>query len=337
MRWRTGAMVTGRDDLWPTGHPRRQFDWNLLHTFMVIVEERSITGAAERLLYRQPTVSNALKRLETQLGKRLVERGPGRFELTEHGAVLYRECLDICGTIGRLSQLMEDDGTELTGHLTMHMASHVVFPPLNETLSNFHARHPRVTLDIEVATSSHVTQAVLSKEATCGICLVSEPHPRLEYQLLFREHFGFFCGPRHRLYRRSGLGLEDLRGETFVSFKTDRLSDALRPVAILRAQLQLYGRVVGTSSNLEEVRRMIIAGLGIGPLPIHVVEPDVQNELLWQLPPYEEPPAIDIFLVTNPRANLSRAERIFIEALVTRSGVTRLGPLVFPGNARLPT
>ena len=311
---------------------RRGFDWNLLHTFQVIVREGSITRAAERLHLRQPTVSNALKRLEDQLGRRLIDRGPGRFEPTEHGAVLYRECREICGTIGRLNHVMEDSDAELTGELRIHMASHVVFPPLDETLAEFHARHPKVTFDVDVATSGSVIQTVLAKQASLGVCLVSEAHPQLQYRQLFREHFGFFCGPRHRLFGRRGLSLDDLRGESLVSFKTDRLTDALRPVAVLRAQLQMHGRVVGTSSNLEEVRRMIVAGLGIGPLPIHVVERDVQAGLLWQLPPYEAPPAIDIFLVTNPRATLGRAERRFVEDLLARSRGTSGRPPVYPST-----
>ncbi len=319
-------------------HPRRNFDWNLLHTFMVIAQEGSITRAADRLLLQQPTVSNALKRLEEQLGRQLIERSPGRFELTEHGSVLYHECQEICGTIGRLGQLLGDGGAELSGHLSIHMASHVVFPPLDDALAQFHENYPNVTLEIEVNTSGHVAQAVLAKEATLGICLVSERISRLNYELLFREHFGFFCGPHHRFFGRDGLTTEDLRGEPFVSFDTDRLTDALRPVALLRAQLQLSGRVVGTSSNLEEVRRMIAAGLGIGPLPIHAVGRDVRDGLLWQLPPYEEPPAVDIYLVTNPRARPTRVERLFLETLRTHAGIDRLGPLVFPSSSeqRLP-
>lgn len=315
-------------------HARRGFDWNLLHTFLVIVQEGSITRAADRLLLRQPTVSNALKRLEDQLERRLIDRGPGRFEPTEHGAALYRECQEICGTIGRLQQVMEEGKSELTGELRIHMASHVVFPPLDETLAEFHARHPKVTFDIEVATSATVIEAVRAKEATLGICLVSEPDPQLDHRILFREHFGFFCGPRHRLFGRSGLDIDDLRGEAFVSFKTDRLTDALRPVAVLRAQLQMYGQVVGTSSNLEEVRRMIVAGLGIGPLPIHVVERDVQAGMLWRLPPFDDPPAIDIYLVTNPRATLGRAERVFLDALRARAGSDHTAPPIFPASKR---
>ena len=60
---------------------------------------------------------------------------------------------------------------------------------------------------------------------------------------------------------------------------------------------------------------MIIAGLGIGPLPIHVVERDVKDGLLWRLPPYEEPPAIDIYLVRNLKARLNSAETEFTRML----------------------
>lgn len=65
---------------------------------------------------------------------------------------------------------------------------------------------------------------------------------------------------------------------------------------------------------------MIIAGLGIGPLPLHVVRRDEEAGAIWRLPPYDEPPAIDIYMLHNSRAHLNRAERFFIEAL--REAVT---------------
>ncbi len=51
-------------------------DWNLLRSFVVIAEVKSITRAAERLNLKQPSVSNALRRLEDRIGQRLVERTP---------------------------------------------------------------------------------------------------------------------------------------------------------------------------------------------------------------------------------------------------------------------
>jgi len=290
----------------------RELDWNLLRTFMVIVQEHGITAAAERLLLRQPTVSQALKRLETRLGKQLIERRPGVFRVTSAGESLYRECVEIYGNVARIGILTRDIKDEITGHIRIAMASHVATPILDRSLTAFHAAHPKVTFEIEIATSAEVVQAVLGKFASLGICLVHEQQNRLEYQHVYREHFGFFCGPQHALFGRGGLTLEDLRGQTSVSFKTDQLRDALRPVALLRAQHGLDMPVVGQSSHLEEVRRMIVGGLGIGPLPIHVVERDVRDGLLWRLPPYDDPPAIDIFLVWNSRTHFNRAEEGFL-------------------------
>lgn len=294
---------------------RRRFDWNLLHTYLIVAREGSITRAAERLRLQQPTVSNALRRLEEQLGTRLIDRAPGRFELTEQGSVLYRECQEICGSIGRLDQLIADARPELEGHLHITIASHVVFPPLDAALADFHASHSQVTISIDVETSSDVEQTVLAKNATLGICLTSQPLPQLHYEQLFREHFGFFCGPSHPFFGQHDLRLQDLRSASFVSFDTDHVNDALRPVAMLRGQLEPPSRLVGVSSSLEEVKRMIVAGLGIGPLPIHVAERDVKDGLLWRLPPYEDPPSVDLFLVTNPRAQLIRAEHVFLKIL----------------------
>lgn len=292
-----------------------ELDWNLLRTFVVIAEEKSITRAAERMMLKQPSVSNALKRLEERLGRRLVERDANRFELTEVGRLVYEESIEVFGTVSRLPVLVRDARDEVTGHVAIAVASHVVSPLFDRALAEFHSQHPRASLAISVAPSVDVARQVRERRASFGLGLVSQRDPALEYGIVYREFFGFFCGPKHHLYKRSGLTLGDLAGETSVSFQTDHVSDALRPIALLRSEAKLDARVVGVSSSLEEVRRMIVAGLGIGPLPLHVARRDLEDGLLWRLPPYDAPPAIDIFLITNPKKSLNRAEKALLAAL----------------------
>lgn len=306
----------------PSGRMVWNLDWNLIRTFLVIIEQGGITAAANTLGLKQPSVSNALRRLEGHLSKRLILRAPGQFEVTPAGRLLYNEAIEIFGSISRLGTLIRDMDEEVSGHVTLAMASHVVSPVLDEVLSQFHQRHRLATLSIDVLTSRDAIQAVRQRQASLAISLVHEKHPHLDYLRLFREYFGFYCGPRHRLFGHANLSLGDLRGETSVSFKTDRLTDALRPVALLRAQAELEDRVIGVSSSLEEVRRMIVAGLGIGPLPIHVAQRDVEAGLLWRLPPFDEPPAIDIHVVTNPGTRFNRAEANLITML--REAVARI-------------
>lgn len=301
-----------------------QLDWNLLRTYMVIVQEEGITAAAKRLGLKQPTVSNALRRLEESLEQRLVERGPRAFRVTRQGQALYRECVEIFGSVNRLSVTLREIQDDVEGRVAISMASHVICPLIDESLAEFHDRHPRATISIGIGASRFAVEAVLEKRSTLAVCLAADKLEGLDYTLLYREHFGFFCGPEHRLFGREDLTVADLRGERSVSFCADQLNDVLRPVALLREQVELDGRITGLSSNLEEVRRMIIANLGIGPLPIHVVRRDVEDGLLWRLPPYEEPPMIEIYVVRNPKARLNRAEERFTDALLAKIAATPL-------------
>lgn len=300
----------------------RELDWNLLRTFVVLAEAGTVTGAAEKLRLKQPTVSAALKRLEERLGKRLIERRPGHFRLTEAGELLYREAVDIQGSILRLSTLMRDVADEVQGHVKIAVASHVVCPIFDDALVQFHARHPKATLSIDVMTSRDALAAVTAKAATMAICLVRHRNPRLEYRRLYREFFGLYCGPPHPLFGRGDIGQKDLAGLPTVSFETDRLHDVLRPVTLMRAEAELGERIVGQSSHLEEVRRMIIAGLGVGPLPVHVVRRDVEDGLLWALPPHDRRPAIDVHIVWNPQSGLNRAEEAMLSGMIEKIETT---------------
>ncbi|ESR22521.1 LysR family transcriptional regulator [Lutibaculum baratangense] len=302
----------------PGARLARDLDWNLLRTLIAVVQEGSVTRGAERLRLKQPTVSNALRRLEERLGRRLIDRGPGRFELTEAGRILYREAIEIQGSIHRLGIALRDVGEEISGHVRIFMASHVLSPVFDATLADFHAAHPRATLSIDVTASRLAIEEVLARRASFAVCLVHDKNPTLQYRRLFREFFGLFCGPPHPLFGREGLTRADLEGHSSVSFVTDSLSDALHAVAIMRAEARLDEKVVATSSHLEEVRRMIIAGLGVGPLPLHVASPDVRGGSLWRLPPYTSPPAVDVYVVWHPRATMNRAEQTMLKMLTTR-------------------
>lgn len=318
-----------------TGGPglARRLDWNLLRCFYVLMQEKSFTEAAQKLDLKQPTVSNALRRLEETLGRRLIDRGPRTFEPTIYGEALFRQVEQIFGSIDRLSAIMEEEGGAVSGRVAIAMATHVMSPLIDGVLADFRARHPKASIAITVSSSRNVVESVRARKCALGVCLVRDKAPDLQYTHLFREHFGFFCGPPHRLFGAEGLSLEDLRGEPAVSFDTDQVNDVLQPVALLREQAALDPHPAGVSNNLEEVRRMVVAGLGVAPLPIHVVERDVKDGLLWRLPPYDDPPAIDLYVVANPETQLNRAELEFKRMLLERITATPLAERIYAAKA----
>ena len=196
------------------------------------------------------------------------------------------------------------------------MASHVICPLLDDVFSEFYRRNPRVTLSINVSESREVIANLLKKRISMGICLAERKAPSLSHTMLYRQFFGFYCGTKSPLFGKKNIKIKQLRNEPLVSFQTDHEDGALRAVTQLRIKAGMAQPFTGVSSSLQEVRRMIIAGLGIGPLPLHVAQRDVEDGQLWQLPPYENLPPIDIYPINNPKLRFNRAELALYEMLM---------------------
>ena len=116
-----------------------QADLNLLITFAVIAEEKSVTAAAVRLRLSQPAVSRALQRARSLFEDDLLVRSPNGFELTLRG----RKILDELGTLlPRIEQLVKPsvfDPTRETSHFRLSGPDNVcavLLPELCRTYAN---------------------------------------------------------------------------------------------------------------------------------------------------------------------------------------------------------
>lgn len=299
-------------------------DWNLLRTFMVIVEQRGISRAALFLGLKQPTVSAALKRLETTVGVTLVIRKPNEFTVTRAGQVLYAECATIFGSVSQLPSILTENDADLRGHLTIAITSSVVSPHFDAILNAFSRRYPNVTYAFAVHESQEVEAMVEHNRASFGVCLLSAPPKTLTTTVLYREFFGLYCGARHALFAAKDIAPADLKRERFVAFQTETEGGPLEAITQLRSRLNLSSGWRGGSSSLNEIRRMIIANIGVGALPVHVARPDVEAGHLRQLPPYDDLPMVNIYFVSNPARRQSEAEKEFLSLLRTRLRETPL-------------
>ena len=291
----------------------RNLDWNLLRTYVVVVQEGSVTGAANRLLLQQPAVSMALRRLEETIGHRLIDRRPGYFEMTEAGRKVYLQAREIFGAVVRLPDLTAETGIDISGHVSIYTISNALNPAWDAMLERFFREHPGASVSFTVETTANVIRAVERKVATLGLC--DGVIPELMSKTLFaRERHGLFCGRGHRFHGVGDLRLDDLRGEPYISFTADVLGGQhMGPVTAVRAFASFGQWVRAASSNVEEVQRMIRTGIGIGMLPVHLSRELVARGDLWQLPPYEDQPVTEIFQIFNPGSPLNAAETVFLE------------------------
>ena len=307
-----------------SAHARERMDWNLLRTFLFVVQERGVGRAATALHLSQPAVSQALRRLEQSVGGTLLLRRHGEFRLTTLGEDIYAIACEVYGTVARVDEVAAGHQDEVAGPLRLFVMSRIHSRPYDEFLADFHRRHPRIEFQVEVLPSSTILESLSKRQPGVGICLCRKPVEGLNRRLFMRQRYVVVCGRHHPLFSRNVVGLHALQDQDFVRFASDQIGDTLSPLTIFRDQRGFTGRIVGTSSNIEEIRRMVIAGMGLSWLPEHMIEPDVEAQLLRRLPPDEGVAEIDVFFVWNDQRKLTAAEeafRVAFEAFLQRTSL----------------
>lgn len=287
-------------------------DWNLLRTFHAIAQELSISRAAARLNLSQPAVSQALKRLEEQLGTALIERKGPRFQLTTAGIEAQRLANDVKSQFLQLDAALEATSEQVVGNVRLLSINGVSCEAYDRALARLHRECPGLALEITVLPNDEILSALEQRSQPFGLAISRADYPWLAQQRMTREHYRFYCGPEHPLFGQPGITVDRLAQEPVISFTSDLLGGTLNSLAEFRHRHGWNGPVIGCSANSQEVLRLVLAGFGIGCLP-HPVYKQAQH-LLWPLPP-EQVGTVDISLMWNKEQRLTRAEARFLQAL----------------------
>lgn len=288
-----------------------QLDWNLLKVFSAIVHFGGVSRAAQAMARQQPAVSSALKKLEGHLGVTLCRRGPGGFELTDEGKILASICEDVEKLLSAVPGAMDEVTAEIKFQIRLIVVGNLVSTRLDRAIASFSRRYPRSELLINVAPCTEIESRILKNEVEIGVGPVSAENSRLTLEFLYREQHGAVCGTGHPLFGKSFDDPAALATEAFVLPGIDEAEQVVR-------YRQKYGwgqAVAGESTDLNEVRRMVIAGLGIALLPLEFLEEDLKARRLHLLMPPDPEAQDDIFIITNPDNPRRRAIMHFLELL----------------------
>ncbi len=179
-------------------------DISTIQAFLRVAELRSFTRAAETLGNTQAAVSMKLQRLETTLGKRLVERSPRAVRLTAEGAAF----------VDRARALMAAHDHALSGErpaqqqLSLGISDHAAGPELVPLLEKLHAVSSQLALAVTIGFSRHLLD--LYDAGRLDAVVVRQEGSRRGGEKLTEDTFGWFASPRLRWSRGEPLPLATL-------------------------------------------------------------------------------------------------------------------------------
>ena len=286
----------------------RNVDWNLLKTFHEIAEAGGVSRAGRALRRKQPALSLALKRLEAQLGVTLCRRGPRGFELTDEGMLVAETCRSLNSLVRNVPKRLGNLTEEVRGRISIQVISSLVCERFDAAISRFHSRHPDVEILMDITTWDSVAAALLRDEIDIGVASAQTLRSDLNYDFLFDEVHGAYCGQAHPLYGKTFDDPSALSGQAFVLTGADE-PDLL---TAYRTRHGLGLQVAGLSEHLDEAKRLTILGIGICFLPEAFAAPDVVARRLWPLLRPAEQPCMPVFVITNQRAPRKLARQLLL-------------------------
>jgi LysR family transcriptional regulator for bpeEF and oprC len=123
-------------------------DLRTLVIFVKVAERQSFVRAAAELGITQSGVSNAISRLEQQLGTRLLARTTRRVNLTEHGAAYFERCRQALAELEEAELVLKDSQLEPSGNLRIDMPVSFGRLKVVPLLGPFQAKYPHIKLRV---------------------------------------------------------------------------------------------------------------------------------------------------------------------------------------------
>lgn len=228
-----------------------------VQAFLLVADLQSFTRAAEALGTTQAAVSLKLQRLETLLGKRLVERSPRAVRLTADGARF----------LDRARALMAAHDRALSGEapaaqsLSLGISDHAAGPELVPLLERLHAMSANLTLAVTIGFSREMQDAYDAGKLDAVI--VRQEGSRRGGEKLTEDEFGWFAARRFALPTGEPLPLATLAPPCGVRAVAVRALD--------KAGIAWRERFVG--GGVTAVVAAALAGLAIAPLARRIAPP----------------------------------------------------------------
>jgi DNA-binding transcriptional LysR family regulator len=187
-------------------------DLRQLRYFVAVSDEGGVRAAARRLYITQPQISQALRRLESELGVELMRRSSRGIELTPEGRELLRHGRDILDRVGvaqaSLKQMSEQRSSTLRiGVLAGVLSAGELLAPI---LAAYRQMRPDMRLHLVELSFSDQVPAIAG--GTVDVAIVRAPlsDPELQLTAIAQEPRVVMVGAGHELANEQRVYVEDI-------------------------------------------------------------------------------------------------------------------------------
>lgn len=282
--------------------------------FLEVIKSKSFSMAARNLKITQPTVSQQMAKLESDIGKKLFERHGHDLIPTEVALRLSNYAEEVIDQIGKFN----DEVTELTnkpkGLVRYSMPESCQWTPHFKKIVHDIVSYPEIQFEVDIKPAAETADGILSGHYDFGFITGDKLTPELRFEKFSDEAYSCLAS-NGKIFET--LKSRDLTHLRFISypgwelfFSTWMKKNGL--MKFFKSNLIKPALHIGT---LAGAIHAVKEGIGLAVLPRHCVLPELECRDLVELDLGNEPASCPIYLCQKVGRKSTRRAELVIEML----------------------
>lgn len=291
-----------------------------LRYFLAIADAGSVTRAADVLDIAQPALSQALTRMEKELGVKLFTRTRRGADLTEAGLAIVEDVRLSLARIDAASKRAREIGAHRAGRLTIGFASSALFDILPRAIKALRLAIPDVGLVLREMGNDEQVAALESGEIDLGVLRTPVAITgKMREKLISRERMIAALPASLPLAARAKVSLRELATQGLVWFPHDQLPGTRSGILSAFRQAGCPIKIVQDANRTLTALACVAAGCGVSLLPRSVEALQFSGVRLCEILDGDALPLFEMSVMWPARSRPTLADRF--ADLVTPSRV----------------
>ncbi|MBK8150882.1 MAG: LysR family transcriptional regulator [Acidobacteria bacterium] len=285
-------------------------DINQLEVLVAVAQEKSFSRAAEVLNRTQPAVSQAIRRLEQEIGERLFDRSSKDGTLTLGGEIL----LDYARQMLNLRQTAQNAIKEMRdlhhGKVTISANEHTVFYLL-PVIREFRKLYPMIKIEVQRGVASRIPKEITAREVELGVVSFKPTDSSIVAVPVMTDELALIVAPDHPLAPRTSVSVKELGVETFIAHNA--VSPYRQKVIETFEKNKTRLNISVELPSLEAIKRLVETGAGVALVPKLSAQSELASGHLKALSVTEMKLERKLNIVYRRNSELSHAAKVFLK------------------------
>jgi DNA-binding transcriptional LysR family regulator len=281
-----------------------------LRYFLAVADAGSVTRAADVLDIAQPALSQALTRMEKELGVKLFDRDRRGAALTAAGLAIVEDVRLSIARIDAASQRAREIGAQRAGRLTVGFATSALFDVLPRAISALRAAIPEVELVLREMGNDEQVSALERGEIDLGVLRTPVSITgKMHEKRISRERMIAALPASFPLETQAKVSLRELAAKGLVWFPHDQLSGTRAGILSAFRQAGCPIEIVQDANRILTALACVAAGCGVSLLPRSVQALQFSGVRLCEILDGEALPLFELSVIWPARARPTLADR----------------------------